>query len=159
MSALSILTQQKTSHWKVVLSTGKEITEHQLVFDFRGAKMRRIDWALDLNSTGDVKRIKELWLMCPDGQKRVLKSEDSGTLFQFKYGMRDFIGGFGSSMAAQIIGKITNKEEGTCFCYIWDVEQGLIEYTSSIYNFGMWKANSGLIPLTKLGQDIIGTNI
>lgn len=159
MSALSVFAQQKTSHWKVVLTTGKELTEHQLVLDIKNARMRRIDWALDLNSTGDMKKIKELWLICPDGQKRVLKSEESGTLFQFKYGLRDFLGAYGQSMEAQIIGKITNKEEGTCFCYIWDKDQGLIEYTSSIYSFGMWKVNSGLIPLTKLGQDVIGTTL
>lgn len=157
------------SRWEVVLTTGKVITENQLVYDFSRACHRQIDWALDLNTTGDLLKIKELWLVLPGGYKTALRDgverpimlqiTEPGTAFQFKHALFDSLGGDGKNVEAQVIGKITNKETGDCECWIWDKVDGLIEYKSNINNFGMWRRNTGLLPLTKLSIEVMGLRL
>jgi len=169
LNAIQSVINPNKSLWSVVLTTGKIITEDQLVLDFCRGGYRQIDWALDLNSTGDLLKIKELWLVTPGGHRTVyqngverpivLQITEPGTAFQFKYGCRDFLGGVGQSVEAQCIGKITDKDTGNCECWIWDRVQGLIEYKSNINNFGMWRKNSGLMPLTKLSHDVTGLRL
>lgn len=158
-----------SSHWEVVLTTGKVLTEYQLVYDFGRACHRQIDWSLDLNTTGDLYKIKELWLICPGGHRTTfrggverpirLEITEPGTAFQFKHGTFNTLGVTSKNVEAQIIGKITNKEDGDCICWIWDRIHGLIEYQSNINNFGMWRPNSGLIPLTKLSLEVVGLRL
>lgn len=155
--------------WEVVLTTGKVLTEDQLVYDFGRACHRQIDWTLDLASTGDLLKIKELWLVCPgghrtayrDGAERpiMLPIEESGTAFQLKYGVFNALGAIEKRAEAHIIGKVTDKENGDCLCWIWDRIGGLIEYRSNINNFGMWRSNSGLLPITKLSAEILGLRL
>src|SRR5438045_1897656 len=63
--------------WAVKLSTGKFLSERDMVWDSlqreHGAdgifptrpNKRPFDWTLDLVQTGDVRKIRELWLVCP----------------------------------------------------------------------------------------------
>src|SRR5690349_19255980 len=76
----------RLSYWSCLLTTGKRWNERQLVPTLiKGQRgLRRLDWALDLVSTGDIKRIKEITLHCPDGRTAVLEIPESGTAFQFK---------------------------------------------------------------------------
>lgn len=155
------------SWWEVVLTTGKVLSENKLVFDFRRAGYRPIDWALDLNATSDLLKIKELWLITPGGHRTTLRGgaerpimfsiREPGTAFQFKHAMMDALGGSGRSVEAQCIGRVTNKLTGDCECWIWDRVLGLIEYKSNINDFGSWR--SGLMPLTKLSTEVIGLRL
>lgn len=157
----------RLSYWEVVLTTGKVLSENNLVFDFRRAGYRQIDWALDLNTSGDILKIRELWLVTPGGHRTTLRGgaerpimfsiKDAGTAFQFKHAMFDSLGGSGRHVEAQCIGRVTNKETGDCECWIWDRVLGLIEYKSNINNFGSWR--SGLMPLTKLSTNVIGLRL
>lgn len=155
LQALQQVTDPARSHWEVVLTSGKVITENKLVLDFRRGGYRQIDWALDLNSTGDLLKIKELRLICPDGQTARLEITEPGTAFQFKHKSIES-SGF-NCIEAQCIGRVTNKEDGTCECWIYDRFKGLIPYNSNVYNFGMWR--DGLMPLTKLSQEVMGLRL
>lgn len=157
LQALQTYYDPEKSYWEVVLNNGKVITEHKLVLDLRRGGYRAIDWALDLNSTGDLRKIKELWLKCPNDRQAMLKIEEPGTVFQFKHRTRDAMGQ--NILQAQCIGKVTNKEEGTCECYIYDRVLGLIAYKSNVNNFGSWRPDSGLIPPKILGQDVTGLRL
>ena len=161
--ALQTARNPSISHWKVVLTSGKELTENKLVWDLRRGGSRQIDWTLDLNSTGDIKRIKELWLVCPDGQQVMLSITEPGTAFQFKHANRDFLGATGQVIEAQCIGKVTDKATGGCECWIWDRELGLVHYFSNIgigdKTFGSWRPNSGMIPPQRLSQEVMGLQL
>lgn len=169
LNAIQTVLNPNKSKWEVVLTTGKTITEDQLVLDIRRGGYRQIDWALDLNTTGDLLKIKELWLITPGGHRTVhrgaseipivLQITEPGTAFQFKHTNHDFLGGSGRIIEAQCIGKITDKDTGDCQCWIWDRVLGLIEYKSNVNNFGMWRKNSGLMPLTKLSHDVTGLRL
>lgn len=160
MSVLSNLQAFQTvldpykSYWKVVLTTGKELTENKLVLDFARGGYRPIDWALDLNTTGDLLKIKELWLICPNGEQRMLSITEPGTAFQFKYRSRDILS---STIEAQCIGRVIDKENGFCECWIWDKVLGIVKYDSNINDFGMWR--DGLMPLTKLSTEVMGLRL
>jgi hypothetical protein len=163
LSALQAVIDPARSHWKVVLDNGKELTENKLVLDLRRGGYRQIDWALDLNSTGDLRHIKQLWLVCPDGQQAMLTIDEPGTAFQFKHTNRDFLGAVGQTLEAQCIGKVYDKSTGDCECWIWDRELGLVHYFSNIgvgdKTFGSWRPNSGLIPPQRLSQDVMGLQL
>ena len=159
LRALQAVIDPTRSYWKVVLTNGKELSEHKLVLDLRRGGYRALDWALDLVSTGDVKRIKELWLHCPNGQYAMVTITEPGTALQFSHKSHDFFGGAGSNIEAQGIGKVTNKETGECECVIWDREKGLIPYNSNIREFGMWRPNSGLMPVKAFDADVMGLRL
>ncbi len=142
------------SYWKVVLTSGKELSENKLVLDFRRGGYRPIDWALDLNTTGDLLKIKELYLICPNGQQQMLQITEPGTAFQFK---RKSVDIFGPVLEAQGIGRVTDKETGACECWIWDIQLGLIPYKSTVTNFGIWR--EGLMPIKDLSQDVMGLRL
>lgn len=155
LQALQQVIDPARSHWEVVLTSGRVITEHKLVLDFKRGGYRQIDWALDLNATGDLLKIKELWLICPNNQKAMLRIDEPGTAFQFKNKSMES-SGF-NCIEAQCIGKVTNKEEGDCECWLYDRLKGLIPYKSNINNFGAWR--DGLIPLTHLSQEVVGLRL
>lgn len=169
LNAIQSVINPNKSHWEVVLTSGKTITEDQLVLDIRRGGYRQIDWALDLNATGDLLKIKELWLITPGGHRTihrgssevpiVLQITEPGTAFQFKHANNDFLGGTGRIIEAQCIGKITDKDTGDCECWVWDRVMGLIEYKSNVNNFGMWRVGSGLMPLTKLSHEVTGLRL
>lgn len=157
LQAFSNVLDPSKSYWEVVLTTGKKITENKLVLDFRRGGYRCIDWALDLNSTGDLLKIKELYLICPNGQQAMLRITEPGTAFQFKHRSLDITGQ--SVVEAQCIGKVINKETGDCECYLFDRALGLIPYKSNVNHFGNWRPGSGLMAPQKLGHDVIGLRL
>lgn len=159
LQAIQQVVNPDKSYWRVVLTNGKELTENKLVLDLRRGGYRCIDWALDLNSTGDLLKIKELWLICPNGEQRMLRIDEPGTALQFKHTNRDFFGATGQTLEAQCIGKVTDKETGACECWLWDRMLGLVEYHSNIYDFGSWRPNSGMIPPKQLSTDVIGLRL
>lgn len=121
------------SYWAVKLNDDEWICEKRMTYDSK-VGFRNFDWSNDLVATGDVLRIKELWLFCPPnkyspvGNTARLIIEEPGTAFQFKVGMADSnIAVTWKTMQAHIIGKVVNKESGACECFIWDpIQNGMI---------------------------------
>jgi hypothetical protein len=147
--------------WSVLLTTGKRWSEHDLVPTLRrGQKgIRKLDWALDLVSTGDIHKIKELTLHCPDGRTAVLEITPDTPAFQFKTKSLNMLGAGGNDLEFQVIGRVIDKQSGRCECFIWDYrpkpgEQNLIAYKSSIFNFGVWRDT--VTPMGALGLEVQG---
>lgn len=143
------------SYWKVELTSGRILTENERVLDLSRGGYRYVDWAFDLNTTGDILRIKKLYLCKGTEELACLPIEEPGTAFQFKQRYVDILGN--NILEGQCIGKVTDKEEGTCECYIYDRFKGLISYTSTVRNFGTWR--EGLIPLKELSLEVSGLKL
>jgi len=163
--------------WKVVLTTGKEVSERGVVFR---DGIRPIDWTLDLISTGDIYKVKEIWLMFPhelpyhtriergnplhqriEGKisSAVLPIKERGCVFQMKIKTLDGspIAMTSSTFEAQIIGAVGDKETGECRCYIWDARLGIIAYKTSIYDFGSW--HERIAPISNISHSVVGLNL
>lgn len=157
LASIATVFDLRRSYWKAVLSTGRTLSECALRYDIRAAGLRPFDWTLDLTDTSDIMKIKELYLVCPDGKEAMLKIDEPGTAFQFKTRSMDALGGTANILEAQVIGKVTDKENGDCTCYIYDRVAGLIEYRSSIYKFGAWREN--IAPIGALSHDVMGLRL
>jgi hypothetical protein len=148
------------AYWRVILSTGKKLSKYDQVTEPRGER-RQLDWTLDLVSTGDVFRIKELCLAYPFMRSVTLGISEPGTAFQFcrqVKGMDLNTGQPIDQIEAQVIGKVVNKEEGLCDGYIWDRVNGLLGYQDvSIYDFPSWRP--GLMPPGRLNLDVLGVRL
>lgn len=153
------------SCWAVKLSDDTFLSELDSRFDLAHAGYRPFDWTLDLIDTGDILKVKELWLFAPPsanhpfGMSRFLTIEEPGTAFQFKVANVDVMGAWQKTMVNQIIGKVTDKQSGACSCWIWDcVRQEIQEYKSSIYAFGSWRADGvgQIAPIGRLSHEVMG---
>lgn len=163
--------------WRVVLTTGKEVSERGMVFR---DGIRPIDWSLDLITTGDILKVKEIWLMFPqelshytciekgnpihqriDGKisSAVLPIKERGCVFQMKIKSLDGspIAMTSSTFECQIIGAVGNKETGECHCYIWDRMMGLVAYKTSVYDFGTWRES--IAKIANISHTIVGLNL
>ena len=145
----------------MLLTSGREYDEHHLVYTLKkGQKgVRKLDWTEDLVSTGDIHRLKELRLHCPDGRVAVLEITPDMPPFQFKTKSLDMIGAGGNSLEYQVIGRVIDKVTGRCECFVWDYrpkpgEPNLVAYRSNIYAFGMWRDTC--TPLGALGLEVQG---
>lgn len=177
LATMSNVINPQRPFWKVVLNTGKEISEQGLIFR---DGIRPIDWTLDLVTTGDILKVKEIWLMFPqelsyhtriergnpahqriDGNvaSAVIPVKERGCVFQMKVKSLDggIIGPRIGTFECQIIGVVTDKENGDCICYIWDVKMGLIAYKTSIYDFGTWR--DGIAPIHNISHSVVGLNL
>jgi len=150
-----------TAYWSAALSTGKRVSERTLLPTLaRGGKgLRSLDWALDLVSTGDVRRITELSLHCPDGRTAVLEIAEPGTAFQFKTKSLTMFAKDGLCIEYQVIGRVVDKATGRCEAFAWDYrpkpgEPNLVAFKTSIYNFGSWRDT--MTPIGALGLEVQG---
>ena len=151
----------RLAYWSVLLTTGKRWSERQLVPTLVAGQrgLRKLDWALDLVSTGDVHKITELTLHCPDGRTAVLEINPDQPAFQFKTKSLNMLGSDGIDLEFQVIGRVLDKVSGRCECFAWDYrpktgEPNLVAYKSSIYHFGAWRDT--ITPLGALGIDVQG---
>jgi hypothetical protein len=157
-------------YWRVVLTTGRKISgieKHRVSFAESLAhpewgRERSIDWTLDLLSTGDLLKIKELHLVYPGLFRHAcLEITEPRTAFQFRRQAKGMDMGTGQvldSVEAQIIGRVYDKENGLCQGYIWDRVKGLIQYDEvEINNFPSWR--SGLMPPGVLNLDVLGVRL
>lgn len=167
------------SYWAVKLKNGQWLSEARLTYD-KGS-FRHFDWSNDLVATGDVLKIKELWLLCPPnkfsplGNTARLVIEEPGTAFQFKVGHADSnIAATWKTVQGHIIGKVTNKIAGSCDCFIYDpIQQGLITPDTkmfdqsgqlvfagktSVYDFHSWRPGS-IAPLGALELKTLGVRL
>jgi hypothetical protein len=129
------------SYWSVVLTSGKTITEGELSFDFlRGT--RSIDWYLDIASTEDCKRIKEITLHTPVENITLAipgTPPEPYCVFQLKRGTK--LLNTGANVAnAHIIGRVDDKATGDCTVVIWDaIERRTYTHITNIHNFSAWR--------------------
>lgn len=151
------LSLKQYSYWEVALTSGRVINELDTVKDDRGERL--VDWTLDLCSTGDARRVKEVRIICPGLMKHgVIKLKERQTAFQFKNsskvhdGVRQY-----RILEAQVIGRVSNLDTGQCDCFIWDRMLGLIKYQSTIVNFGSWRP--GIAPIKSLSLDVMGLRL
>lgn len=154
----STLAQPITSHWEVELTSGKTLSERETKTDLLKGATRLIDWSLDLTATGDVLKIKQLRLYCPDGQVHALDITEPGTAFQLKVGAAMMgAGNIQRVFLAQLIGRVTNKEHGDCECYVWDARQGSFLWQSNVYAMGTWGGH--VIPLGAIAFNVVGLQL
>lgn len=148
------------SYWKVILRTGREISEKELTFDFLHAGLRQRDWTLDLVSTGDVNKIKELWLICPPDihgpRHAMIPIIEDGTAFQFKTKSVHAMGAWGSQNEVQVIGRVDDKDKGDCTCFIYDPTRDAMStpYITNIREFGSFR--EGLAPIGGFSHPVLG---
>jgi hypothetical protein len=154
------------SYWAIKRRDGSWICEQDLVFDLlRGH--RNLDWSLDIITTGDWRKIAELWLICPAnhlnpaGQTARLSITTPGTAFQLKVSQVDAnIANIARSVKAQLIGRVMDSE-GWCECMVYDYAlDGLItRWPSNVFakTFGTWQP--GIAPLGPLRLPVLGINL
>lgn len=152
------------AYWAAKLSTGKWVCELDSRYEIRSGQKRPFDWTLDLIDTGDIKKIRELWLFCPPnpanpfGQTARLPITEPGTAFQFKVANVDAFGGWGKSLASQVIGRVVDKHEQTCECFVWDAGlNALGTYNTTITHFGSWR--DGIAPQQHLSHEVLGLSL
>lgn len=145
------------SYWRVVLASGKVISEDDMSFDLLRGR-RPVDWALDIVGAGDIKNIKELHLITPEGDACMPIGEPY-TAFQFKRGTVMMFSGCQRIMNAQIIGRVDDKETGACTAVIWDVqEQKLyVDHLTTVHNFSAWR--EGVAAVGALSLEIVGVRL
>lgn len=144
-----------SSYWRVTLTSGRVLSERSL-FPLQGG--RDVDWTLDLLTTGDILKVRELTLVCPGFKVGRLAISEPGSAFQFKTASvfaQD--GRMDKRIEAQVIGRVDDKARGTCTCWIWDRQLGLIPYHSNIFAFGSWR--EGIAPIGALSLDVVGLRL
>jgi hypothetical protein len=166
--------------WKVTLTTGKEVSERDTVFDLSRGGLRPVDWSLDLCSGAnpDILKVKEIWLMFPGDfdhvtyiengnplhqikqgkfSSAVLPVKERGCVFQMKIKSLDGFGANTSTFECQIVGVVDDKVSGECHCYIWDAKLGLVAYKTSITEFGSWR--EGIAKISNISHAVVGLNL
>lgn len=147
--------------WSVLLRGGKEWSERSLVVsNAKGQRgLRKLDWGDDIVSTGDIHKIKELSLHCPDGRVAILEISQDMPAFQFKTKSLNMLGNGDNALEFQVIGRVIDKATGRCECFAWDYrpkpgQPRLVAYKTSIYNFGAWRDTT--TPISALGLEVQG---
>ena len=143
------------SYWKVLLTSGKIITEGELSFDFlRGT--RSIDWYLDIAATDDCRRIKEITLCTPVENTTLAISEPYST-FQLKRGTKLLLQS-GNVANAHIIGRVDDKVTGDCTAIIWDtLERQIYTHVTNIHSFSAWR--EGVAPIGAINYAAMGVRL
>lgn len=153
------------ARWAVKLTTNRFLSERDIVTDPSHPRGERpFDWTLDLIATGDWKRLRELWLLCPPspgnplGQGAQLLIDRPGTAFQFKVAFVHGGAASGGQTACQIIGRVDDPLSGGCTCFAWDNErQALVQFQTSVYEFTPWRPEIGR--LHGLSHDALGLSL
>lgn len=93
------------------------------------------------------RKMRGLYLLCPDGKAGALESNGDYQFFQLKTG--SLILGMGSTCRAHIIGKV-DSDNGDCTCYVWDYQTKRLErFTDNVMN--MKYQNIGALSLGVTG--------
>lgn len=162
LTTLANYIDPRLAYWSVLLRSGKEWNEHTLIPTFkRGVGgVRLLDWGEDIVTTGDVHRVKELRLHCPDGRVAIMEiAEGLHAPFQFKTRSFSVLMSALNPLEYMVVGRVTDKATGECDCYIWDYQPApgqpnLIAYKSNIQHFGSWRES--VTPMGALSHDVQG---
>lgn len=132
----SMVRHSARSWWQARYSDGKVVSEWNTLTTTLRLPLglgRSSRWE-DVNK----KNMTGLRLLCPNGMVGEIESPEGYRFIQLKQGFLDVgIGGNagGRSVAAHIIGVITNPGKGDCFCRAWEYEeQRLIQFEDNIFN-------------------------
>ena len=160
---------EAVSYWAVKLQSGKWCTERDIVVDTKHPMGQRpFDWTLDLVGTGDIRRIVELWILCPQtrfspaGSTGRLLIEERGTPFQLKFKTTSGLSSsrvISAQRESQIVGRIDDKVTGRCTCFIYDHEWQVLStpWVTNIYDFGSWRES--IAPLRDLSSEVLGFDL
>jgi hypothetical protein len=149
-------------YWAVKLTNDKWLCELDTIPDLRTGTQRELDWTLDIVGSGDIGRIRELWMFCPKsltsplGNTATLRFTEPRTAFVLKRGS---VSMFHRTMDYLIIGKVLDKYTGDCECFIWDDRlRGMsAPYYTNVSNFAAWRA--GVLPIGRLSYEVLGLDI
>ena len=162
--ALGDAIDPRLAYWSVLLTTGKRWSERTIVPTLQAGQkgFRKLDWGLDIVASGDIHRLKELTLHCPDGRTAILEISADMPAFQFKTKSLNMLGDGASNLECHVIGRVVDKASGRCECFIWDYrpkmgEPSLVAYKSSVYRFGAWRDT--LTPIGALGLEVQGITL
>src|SRR5205814_243448 len=100
----------------------------------------------------------------PQGNTATLffKPEDIGTAFHFNISQQST---FSHRTDHRIIGKVIDRFNGDCVCFIWDDAYKCMTqpWETNIYNFEIWRENvpgkPGIAPLPPLSLETIGLRL
>ncbi len=117
LNAIADIIDPRLAYWSILMVSGKTWSEHSLVGTWKkGIKgVRKLDWGEDIVTTGDIYKIKELKLHCPDGRVAILELTEPGEMrsrwpsFQFKTKSLHTLGAVGSNLEFQVIGRVVDK--------------------------------------------------
>ncbi len=142
------------SYWKVILTSGRELSEVQTV-TYNGRKKRPILWLEDVVASGDAARIAELWICTPRGDA-ALRITEPYSAYQCQQGVLTLQG---RRTTAQIIGRVDDKATGRGVAFIWDVitQQLYRDESANVTAFGAWRP--GIVPPGALSLPVIGVRL
>ncbi len=142
------------SYWKVILTSGREISEVQTV-TYNGKNKRPILWLEDVVASGDAARIAELWICTPKGDA-ALRIIEPYSAYQFQAGVLTLEG---RQTTAQIIGRVDDKASGRGVAFIWDVitQQLYRDESANVMAFAAWRP--GIVPPGALALPVIGVRL
>ena len=151
--------------WAVKFKNDKWVSELDVVSDEGHGGKRLLDWTLDLVTTGDVTRIKQLWLFCPPnkrnrfGQTAWHNITEDGTAFQLKISTLEGFGDMMLSRKSILIGKVYNKETGAALAHMWDEDQRqlYVEWATNVYHIGTWR--DGILPHGPVSFPVMGLDL
>lgn len=174
--------EPERAYWAIKLNDGTWRCELDPVTDLLIGK-RTLDWSLDICSSGDWRKIVELWMICPPtsispaGNTARLPITTPGTAFQLKVGFMDSsIAASLRRQVAQIIGRVIDEETGECEAWVYDYgAQALVvhengkdndgkpvygPWTTNVYSMGTWRPNlpgtPSVAPIGRLSFDVVG---
>lgn len=163
LNALADILDPTQAYWTIKLKSGKVWSEHSLVTTNKAGQkgFRLLDWGDDIVSTGDVHKVTEIRMHCPDGgPDAVLEIADGMEPFQFKARTINMLGAGGNNLEYMVIGRVTDKATGECECFIWDyrptpeMTSHLLAFQTNIHNFGSWRDT--VTPVGALSLDVQG---
>jgi len=142
------------SYWKVILTSGREISEVQTI-TYQGKNKRPIQWLEDVVNAGDAARIAELWICTPRGDA-ALRITEPYSAYQCQQGVLTLQG---RRTTAQIIGRVDDKATGRGVAFIWDVitQQLYRDSDANVTAFAAWRP--GIVPPGALALPVIGVRL
>ncbi len=142
------------SYWRVILTSGREVSEVQTV-TYNGKNKRPIQWLEDVVASGDAARIAELWICTPRGDA-ALHITEPYSAYQCQQGVMSLQG---RRTTAQIIGRVDDKLTGRGVAFIWDVvtQQLYRDEQANVTAFGAWRP--GIVPPGALSLPVIGVRL
>ena len=147
------------SYWKAILSSGRVVSELDMVSDICTATRRKTEWLEDVIGSGDLKHVQELQelILCtPQGDVHLTISRPY-TAFQFNRGAVSLLDGQ-RTKHAQIIGRVEN-EAGQCIAAVWDILERKLypDFITNVHAFGAWR--DGITPIGALNLDALGVRL
>ena len=150
LNTLADIIDPTQAYWSIRMRNGKTWSQHSLIpTNRKGQKgFRLLDWGNDIVSTGDIGRIAELKMHCPNGAPTaVLEISEGMWPFQFVARSMEMLGGNANKVEYMVIGRILDLDTGQAECFVWDyrptpqMTSNLLALNFNFYTdrFGYWR--------------------